>query len=294
MYKSVTAGQVVLGAGAVGSVHILDLSGIGQLEVLRRAGIAPMIEHSNVGENLQDHLQLRLVYKVHGVKSLNTMASTLWGKAMIAAEYAWRRTGPMAMAPSQVGILTRSDHTKETPDLEYHVQPVSLDKFGDVVHPFPAMTASVCNVRLESRGTIHISRGDVRAHPVISPNYLTTQGDRDVAAHAIAHVRRIASQPAFAKHDPVEYKPGPDYVIHDDLIRAAGETGTTIFHPVGTCRMGVVSDAVVDSRLRLRGVEGRRIADASVMPQITSGNTNAPTMMIAGKAARMILEDARA
>ncbi|WP_406870808.1 GMC family oxidoreductase N-terminal domain-containing protein [Thioclava sp. 'Guangxiensis'] len=290
----VSAHEVILSAGAVGSVQVLELSGIGKAETLAGMGVTPRIESANVGENLQDHLQLRLVYKVQGVKSLNTMASTLWGKAMIGAEYALKRSGPMAMAPSQVGVFTRSSPEKATPDLEYHVQPVSLDKFGDAVHPFPGMTASVCNLRPESRGSIHIRSGDFREHPVIAPNYLSTEGDRLVAARAIRQVRHVASQPAFARFNPEEYKPGMRYQSDEELIGAAGDIGTTIFHPVGTCRMGIDDESVVDTRLRVRGVEGLRIADASIMPTITSGNTNAPTMMIAEKAARMILEDARA
>lgn len=287
------AGEVVLAAGAVGSPHILELSGIGQGAVLAANGIAPVLEAPGVGENLQDHLQLRLIYKVQGVRTLNTMANSLWGKAKIGLEYAAFRSGPMSMSPSQAGIFTRSFPEKESADLEYHIQPVSLDKFGDAVHPFPAMTASVCNLRPESRGSVHLNGPDCRAHPVIAPNYLSTEGDRRVAAQSIRLTRQIAAQPAFARFRPEEFKPGPSYESEADLVRAAGEIGTTIFHPVGTCRMGADPGSVVDPRLRLRGLAGLRIADASVMPTITSGNTNAPTMLIAEKAAAMILEDAR-
>ena len=199
----------------------------------------------------------------------------------------------MSMAPSQLGIFTRSGPEKETPDLQYHVQPVSLDKFGEPVHSFPAMTASVCNLRPDSRGTVHVGGPDFRAHPKIRPNYLSTETDRDVAARAIQLTRRIVSQPAFARFQPQEYRPGPDYQTREDLIEAAGDIGTTIFHPVGTCRMGGDEDAVVDPRLRLKRVGRLRIADASIMPTITSGNTNSPTVMIAEKAAQMIIEDAR-
>ncbi|WP_142662344.1 GMC family oxidoreductase [Paracoccus laeviglucosivorans] len=283
--------ETVLCAGAIGSPHLLELSGIGRGSALQAAGIAPLAEVPGVGENLQDHLQLRMVYKVTGVPTLNEKASRLMGKAAIGLEYAWRRSGPMSMAPSQVGIFTRSGPEKETADLEYHVQPVSLDKFGDPIHAFPAMTASVCNLRPESRGSVHAKGPDFRAHPAIRPNYLATEGDREVAARSIRLTRHIVSQPAFARLLPQEHKPGPSY--GDDLARAAGDIGTTIFHPVGTCRMGSDDASVVDPRLRLRALGRLRIADASVMPTITSGNTNAPTLMIAEKAARMMLEDAR-
>ncbi|KFI25358.1 choline dehydrogenase [Haematobacter missouriensis] len=285
--------EVVLSAGAVGSPHILQLSGIGPGEVLRDAGIDPIREVAGVGGNLQDHLQLRLVYKVTGVPTLNEKASSLFGKASIGLEYALKRSGPMSMAPSQVGIFTRSGPEKATPDLEYHVQPVSLDKFGDKVHAFPAMTASVCNLRPESRGEVRAVNGDYRSPPAIRPNYLSTEGDLAVAARAIRLTRRIASQPAFAQYRPEEYRPGPDYQSDADLRRAAGEIGTTIFHPAGTCRMGGDDGSVVDPRLRLRGIGRLRVADASVMPTITSGNTNSPTIMIAEKAAAMILSDSR-
>lgn len=285
--------EVVLSAGAIGSPQILELSGIGRGDVLQNAGIETVREVAAVGENLQDHLQLRLVFKVKGVPTLNERASSLLGKAMIGLEYALRRSGPMSMAPSQLGIFTRSGPDKETADLEYHVQPVSLDKFGDPVHPFPAMTASVCNLRPESRGSVHISGPDFAAQPKIAPNYLSTPGDRDVAVRSIRLTRRIAAQPAFARYQPEEYRPGPALESDAELEKAAGDIGTTIFHPVGTCRMGADPDSVVDPRLRLRALKGLRIADASVMPTITSGNTSSPTLMIAEKAAAMILEDHR-
>lgn len=287
------AGEVILSAGAIGSVQILEQSGIGRGEVLQAAGITPQVQADGVGENLQDHLQLRLVYKVRGVPTLNEKASRMVGKALIGLEYLLKRSGPMSMAPSQLGIFTRSGPDKATPDLEYHVQPVSLDKFGDPVHAFPAMTASVCNLRPESRGSVHVTGPDFRAHPAIRPNYLSTPADLDVAAKAIRLTRKIAAQPAFARYDPEEYVPGIAFQTEDDLVKAAGAVGTTIFHPVGTCRMGADDASVVDPRLRFRGLGRLRVADASVMPAITSGNTNAPTMMIAEKAAQMILEDAR-
>ncbi|WP_207099487.1 GMC family oxidoreductase [Paracoccus shandongensis] len=288
------ARETVLSAGAIGSVQILEQSGIGRGDVLQAAGIAPQVEVPSLGENLQDHLQLRLVYKVNGVPTLNEKASRLLGRASIGLEYLLKRSGPMSMAPSQLGIFAKSGPDKATADLEFHVQPVSLDKFGDPVHPFPAMTASVCNLRPESRGSVHVTGPDFRAHPAIRPNYLSTPGDRDVAVRAIRLARKIAAQPAFTRYDPSEHVPGIAFQTDDDLVKAAGAVGTTIFHPVGTCRMGVDDGAVVDPRLRMRALGRLRIADASVMPTITSGNTNAPVMMIAEKAARMMLEDARA
>ena len=285
--------EVILAAGAIGTPHILELSGIGDGAALQAAGLAVKHEVAGVGANLQDHLQLRLVYKVTGVPTLNEKASSLFGKAAIGLEYLLRRSGPMAMAPSQVGIFTKSGQDKATPDLEFHVQPVSLDKFGDPVHSFPAITASVCNLRPESRGSVHAANPDFRAQPAIRPNYLSTSGDLDVAAKSIRVTRAIAAQPAFAKYRPVEYRPGPDVSTEEELYKAAGDIGTTIFHPVGTCRMGDDPASVVDTRLRMRAVRNLRIADASIMPAIVSGNTNSPTLMIAEKAAEMILADRR-
>ncbi|MDL2404901.1 GMC family oxidoreductase N-terminal domain-containing protein [Rhizobium calliandrae] len=285
--------ETVLSAGSIGSPQILELSGIGRGEILSQAGIEVVREVKAVGENLQDHLQLRMAYKVTGVPTLNEKATKLLGKAAIGLEYLVRRSGPMAMAPSQLGIFTRSGPDKETPDLQYHVQPVSLDKFGDPVHPFPAITASVCNLRPESRGFVHIHSPDFTAQPTISPNYLSTLRDREIAVRSIRLTRRIVAQPSFAKFLPEEFKPGPSYQTDADLERAAGDIGTTIFHPVGTCRMGGDPQSVVDPRLRSRALARLRIADASVMPSITSGNTNSPTIMIAEKAAEMILTDNR-
>ncbi|MFS8048793.1 GMC family oxidoreductase [Rhizobium sp. BR 314] len=285
--------ETVLSAGSIGSPHILELSGIGHGDVLNKAGIEVVREVRSVGENLQDHLQLRLAYKVTGVPTLNEKATSLIGKAAIGLEYLVRRSGPMAMAPSQLGIFTRSGPDKETPDLQYHVQPVSLDKFGDPVHPFPAITASVCNLRPESRGSVHVRSPDFALQPAISPNYLSAARDREIAVRSIRLTRRIVAQPSFARFRPEEFKPGPAYETDADLERAAGDIGTTIFHPVGTCRMGGDAQSVVDPRLRLRALAKLRIADASVMPSITSGNTNSPTIMIAEKAAEMILADHR-
>jgi choline dehydrogenase-like flavoprotein len=288
------ARETVLCAGAIGTPHLLELSGVGRGAALQAAGIEPLIDVPELGENLQDHLQLRMVFKVHGVPTLNEQANSLIGKARIGLEYLLRRSGPMSMAPSQLGVFTRSAPEKETADLEYHVQPVSLDKFGDPVHPFPAITASVCNLRPESWGSVHAKGPDFRAHPAIRPNYLSTEGDRLTAARSIRLTRRIAAQPAFARLRPEEFRPGLRFESDEDLVRAAGDIGTTIFHPVGTCRMGADDAAVVDTRLRFRALGRLRVADASIMPTITSGNTNAPVLMIAEKAADMIREDARA
>ena len=291
--RAYAARETILAAGAIGSPHILELSGLGRGEVLKDAGVEVAIEVKAIGENLQDHLQLRMAYKVTGVPTLNEKATRLIGKAAIGLEYLVRRSGPMAMAPSQLGVFTRSGPDKETPDLQYHVQPVSLDKFGDPVHPFPAITASVCNLRPESRGSVHLASPDFAAQPTISPNYLSTERDRDIAIRSIRLTRKIVAQPSFARFNPEEFKPGPSYRTDAELTQAAGDIGTTIFHPVGTCRMGSDRESVVDPRLKFRALAKLRIADASVMPTITSGNTNSPTIMIAEKAAVMILEDNR-
>ncbi|MGD9868480.1 MAG: GMC family oxidoreductase [Hyphomicrobiales bacterium] len=285
--------EVILSAGAIGSPQILQLSGIGPADLLGSRGIDVRHELKGVGGNLQDHLQIRTVFKVTGARTMNQLANSLIGKARMGMEYLLFQSGPLSMAPSQLGVFARSDETRETPNLEYHVQPLSLDRFGDPLHPFPAITASVCNLRPESRGTVHITGPDPNAHPAISPNYLSAPGDRLVAADAIRLTRRILAARAMAKYSPEEYLPGAHIASDEDLAREAGNIATTIFHPVGTCKMGSDPLAVVDDRLRLHGVEGLRVIDASVMPTITSGNTNAPTMMIAEKGAAMILEDAK-
>ncbi len=286
------AGELVLAAGAIGSPQLLQLSGIGPGGLLQGLGIETVLDAPEVGQNLQDHLQLRCIYRVQGTRTLNQTAGTMLGKALIAAEYALRRTGPMSMAPSQVGVFARSDDSFETPNLEYHVQPLSLDAFGQPLHAFPAITASVCNLRPESRGEVAITAPDPFAAPAIRPNYLSTPGDRRVAADSIRLTRRIVAAPAMARYRPEEYLPGESVEDQEALEEAAGRIGTTIFHPVATCRMGADARAVVDPRLRLNGLAGLRVVDASVMPAITSGNTNAPVLMIAEKAAAMILEDA--
>jgi choline dehydrogenase len=291
MYYAKARRETLLAAGAVGSPQILQLSGIGPAAHLRGLGITPLVDAPGVGENLQDHLQLRMVFKVNGVKTLNTSAASWAGKMRIGLQYAMFQSGPMSMAPSQLGAFARSDSSLATPDLEYHVQPLSLEKFGDPLHSFPAFTASVCNLRPTSRGHVRIAVADSYAAPRITPNYLSTAQDRAVAAKSLALTRRIAAAPALAKYQPEEFKPGIHYRTEDELAEAAGLIGTTIFHPVGTCKMGRRDDplAVVDSELRVNGVAGLRVVDASVMPNITSGNTNAPTLMIAEKTAALIL-----
>jgi choline dehydrogenase-like flavoprotein len=286
---------VVLAAGAVGTPQLLQLSGIGPGALLQQHGIPVQVELSGVGENLQDHLQIRPIYKVNGVPTMNALYASLWRRPLMALEYALTRRGAMSMAPSQMGAFARSSPDQATANLQFHVQPLSLDKFGDPLHPFPAITISVCNLRPTSRGAIHASGPDPDASPVIQPNYLDTDEDGRVAVDSMRLVRRIVGRPPLARYHPTEMKPGAGVDDHAGLLAAARELGTTIFHPVGTARMGLASDpaAVVDARLRVLGVEGLRVADASVMPRITSGNTNSPTMMIAEKAARMMIEDRR-
>ncbi|MCZ8014435.1 MAG: GMC family oxidoreductase N-terminal domain-containing protein [Limnobacter sp.] len=285
------ARETVLCAGAIGTPQILELSGIGQGALLQQHGIEVKLDKPGVGANLQDHLQIRAVFKVDGVKTLNTLASNWWGKAQIGMEYLFKRSGPMSMAPSQLGAFTRSCPDRPYPNIQYHVQPLSLPAFGQPLHSFNAFTASVCNLNPASRGTVHIKSSNYEQAPAISPNYLSTDEDRKVAADSLRVTRNIASQPALAKYQPQEFKPGVEFQTDDELVRLAGDIATTIFHPVGTAKMGKASDpmAVVDSRLRVLGVKGLRIADASVMPTITSGNTNSPTLMIAEKAAGWML-----
>jgi len=289
--------EVVLAAGAVNTPHLLELSGIGEPARLRESGIALRHALPGVGENLQDHLQLRVIIKVNGVKTLNRITASWWGKAGIGLEYLMKRSGPMSMAPSQLGAFAKSDPGQARVNVEFHVQPLSLGAFGEPLHGFDAFTASVCNLRPTSRGSVH-AQGPVQAGeasaPVIAANYLSTEADIQVAADSIKLVRRITAAPALQRYQPQEWLPGPDYQTDAQLREAAGKIGTTIFHPVGTCAMGKSADsgAVVDSRLRVFGLEGLRIADASVMPLITSGNTNSPTIMIAERAADMIRQDA--
>ena len=285
-------GEVLLATGSVGSPHLLQLSGVGPGELLQQHGIEPVQTVAGVGENLQDHLQIRPVFKVSGVKTLNQRANSRWGRIGMGIEYFLLRRGPLTMAPSQLGAFAKSDPSRETPNLEYHVQPLSTEKLGEALHPFPGITCSVCNLRPESRGHVRLKSPDPTAAPSIKPNYLATDGDRRVAADAIRLTRRICAAEALARFAPEEVKPGPDLQSDEELARAAGDISTTIFHPVGTCKMGPAEDAgaVVDPRLRVHGMEGLRVVDASVMPTITAGNTNAPTIMIAEKAADLIKE----
>jgi choline dehydrogenase-like flavoprotein len=289
-------GEVILCAGSIGSIQILHRSGIGPAEWLAPLGIPSVLDRQGIGRNLQDHLQQRAIYKVHGVRTLNETYYSLPRRGLMGLDYLFRRRGPLTMAPSQLGIFTRSDSHRERANIQFHVQPLSLDKFGDPLHRFPAITVSACNLQPTSRGTVRIRSSQPDSAPAIAPNYLSTDEDREVAADAIRTTRRLMKQPAIAPYRPEEFLPGPS-VGDDDasLAKAAGDIGTTIFHPVGTAKMGTASDpfAVVDERLRCYGISGLRVADASVMPTITSGNTNTPTAMIAEKAASMILEDSR-
>ncbi len=285
--------ETVLAAGAIGSPQLLQCSGIGPGELLRRHGIPVIHDATGVGENLQDHLQLRTAFKVKGVRTLNEWVHSPLGKIRMGLEYLLFRTGPLTMAPSQLGAFARSDPTQARANIEYHVQPLSLDKFGEPLHTFPAFTSSVCNLRPVSRGYVRIKSADPREAPLINPRYLSAEEDRKVAVDAIRLTRRIAAQPALRRYAPEEFLPGDHLETDEALARAAGDIGTTIFHPVGTCRMGRAGDpaAVVDPRLRLNGVDGLRVIDASVMPSITSGNTNSPTVMIAERGATMMRED---
>jgi choline dehydrogenase len=284
--------EIILCCGAIGSPMVLQRSGIGPRPLLERLGIGVRHELPGVGANLQDHLQLRLIYKVSNGRTLNQMAGSLWGKMNMGLRYAINRSGPLAMAPSQLGAFARSGPEQATANLEYHVQPLSLERFGEPLHRFPAFTASVCDLRPQSRGTVEVRSALADAAPLIRPNYLSHETDLKVAADAIRLTRRIASAPALARFEPVEYLPGASLQTDEELRQAASSIGTTIFHPVGTCKMGQGRDAVVDERLRVHGVTGLRVVDASIMPTITSGNTCSPTVMIAEKAAQMIIEDA--
>jgi len=261
--------------------------------LLKGEGISVVHDLPGVGENLQDHLQIRTVFKISGAQTLNEMSNSLLGKISIAARYFFNRSGPMAMAPSQFGIFTTSAPEFETPNIEYHVQPLSLESFGEPLHKFPALTVSVCNLRPTSRGTCHIISNKPDTPPAIRPNYLSTDADRKVAADSIRHARKIMATERMGEFSPLEFKPGANLISDHELAKAAGDIATTIFHPVGTAKMGDDKMAVVDERLRVHGISGLRVADASVMPTITSGNTHAPVTMIAEKAADMMHEEWR-
>ncbi len=282
------AGELILSAGSIGTPQLLQLSGIGPGALLRKHGIPVLRDLPGVGENLQDHLQIRTAFRISGATTLNERQAKLSGKARIALEYAFRRTGPMAMAPSQLGIFMRSDERFETPNIEFHVQPLSLERFGEPLHSFPAITVSVCNLRPQSRGHVRITSPDFMAHPEIAPNYLSTDADREVAASSITIARRLMQTRRMQAFAPEEFKPGVEIQKPEDLARAAGDIATTIFHPVGTAKMGTDDMAVVDPQLRVRGIEGLRVADCSIMPTIVSGNTHAPAVMIGEKAALLV------
>ncbi len=287
--------EVLLAGGAINSPQLLQLSGIGPPDQLRSHGIHVSHELSGVGENLQDHLQLRLAYKVHGIRTLNEWYHSWRGKLQMAAQFALLRSGPLTMAPSQLGAFAKSDPAQTTANLQFHIQPLSLDKFGSPLHTFPAVTMSVCNLRPKSRGHVRLASADALAAPTITLNYLSTAEDKQVAVDAIRLTRKIAAAPAFAQYRPQEFMPGGAFQNDEQLIDAAGNIGTTIFHPVGTCKMGRADDvtAVVDSHLRVHGINGLRVIDASIMPTIPSGNTNSPTIMIAERGAAMVIADAQ-
>jgi len=288
-----SAGETILAAGSVGSPQILQLSGVGASPLLTAHGIAVACHLPGVGENLHDHLQIRMQYKVSNTVTLNERANSLFGKAAMAIEYALFKTGPLTMPPSQLGAFAKSNPSQPTPNIEWHVQPLSLDKFGEPLHRFPAITPSVCNLRPNSRGWVRIASPDPTVYPEIKLNYLSDPEDRRIAVEAMRYTRRIMAARALARFAPQEFRPGPDAQSDDDLMTAAGQLGTTIFHPVGTCTMGSDDMAVVDERLRVRGVRRLRVIDASIMPRITSGNTNAPAYAIAEKGSAMVLEDRR-
>jgi choline dehydrogenase len=296
VFEAHAKGEVILSAGAIGSVEILQRSGIGPAEWLGDLGIPVVHAQEGVGRNLQDHLQLRAMYRVSGVRTLNQTYYAPLGRPLMALQYALLRRGPMTMAASQLGIFTRSDPSQPRANVQFHVQPLSLDRFGTPLHRFPAITVSPCNLRPSSRGTVRLASSDPSAKPHIAPHYLSTDDDRRIAADCLRVTRRLMRMPALARYSPQEFRPGPETDDSDaGLIKAAGDIGSTIFHPVGTAKMGLASDpfAVVDERLRVRGLDGLRVIDASVMPTITSGNTNTPTIMIAEKGSAMVLEDCR-
>jgi choline dehydrogenase len=288
LHEARADGEVLLAAGAINSPKLLELSGIGRPDVLTGLGVNVAHAMHDVGENLQDHLQIRTVFKVTGVKTLNAAFNSRFGKAGIALRYALTQSGPMSMAPSQFGMFTRSDPSRATPDLEYHVQPLSTDRLGDPLHAVPAITVSVCNLRPESRGSVHAVADDPAAQPDIRLNYLSAPADRDVAVKAVRQARQIMTARHLARYRPEEILPGPAIQLEQELLDVIGNIATTIFHPVGTCRMGTDDRAVVDPQLKVKGLSGVRVIDSSIMPRIVSGNTASPVVMIAEKAADFI------
>lgn len=291
-YEARCTREVLLAAGAINSPKILELSGIGQPERIAALGLAPLHDSPGVGENLQDHLQIRTVYKVRNAKTLNTMANSMLGKARIGLEYMLTQSGPLSMAPSQFGMFTKSDPSLDTTDLEYHVQPLSTDRLGDPLHPFPAITVSVCNLRPESIGSSHAQSTDTSEQPLFRLNYLSAPRDKRVAVDALRQARQIMTAKSLAPYAPEEILPGPTYQGDEELLKQAGNIATTIFHPVGTCKMGSDPMSVVGTDLKLHGLAGLRVVDAAIMPKIVSGNTASPVVMIAEKAADLILKEA--
>ncbi|MDB2416735.1 GMC family oxidoreductase N-terminal domain-containing protein [Pseudomonadales bacterium] len=292
--RQITArNEVLLAAGAIASPQLLQLSGIGTADALKAHDIPIKHALSGVGQNLQDHLQIRTIYQVDNTVTLNQRARTPWGMAMMGLEYFLKKTGPLTMPPSQLGAFAKSDPSQPSANIEWHVQPLSLDKFGSPLHKYNAITPSVCNLRPSSRGSVTLKSANPADAPAIAPNYLSTQEDLDVAVAGLKYTRQIMAAPSLAPFNPVELKPGPEVTSEEDLQQAAGDLGTTIFHPVGTCKMGPAHDdaAVVDDQLRVHGIQGLRVIDASIMPTITSGNTNAPTVMIAERGADFIKKD---
>ena len=285
--------EIILSAGSIGSPHILQVSGVGDSNKLKKNGIQTIHELKGVGKNLQDHLMFRPVYKVKNLKSLNGKINSLFGNFLIGLEYLFKQSGPMTMGASQVCGFAKSDPSKETPNLQFHVQPISTDILGaSKLHDFDGITPTVANIRPSSRGEISIVSNDSRVNPKIKMNYLSTQDDRIVAAQGLKLVRKIMLETeTFRKYEPEEYRPGVHITDDEELVKAGSEFTQTIFHPVGTCKMGKDDNAVVNDKLYMHGLKNLRVIDASIMPNITSGNTNAPTIMIAEKGAEFILNN---
>ena len=294
-FEARARGEILLAAGAIGAPQLMEISGLGRPDVLKAIGVPVLHSLPGLGENLQDHLQLRTIFRIAGARTLNVDYRSYLRRALMGVDYVLRRRGPLTMAPSQLGMFAKSSPEYATANVEFHVQPLSLDRFGEPLHDFPAITFSVCNLRPTSVGSSHASSADPRAAPAIRPNYLSTLEDRRIAADSIRLVRRLAAAPALARYHPSELRPGQHLQSEEELVKAAGDIGTTIFHPIGTAKMGRIDDpcAVVDTRLRVIGLERLRVIDASVMPRITSGNTAAPTMMVAERAAEIVLADGK-